>query len=65
MGYGENIPRICTVITLDDGVNVLAEVADTPLDKIRPGERVEMVLKKLARESNTTWLYGYKFVVIS
>lgn len=64
MGYGENIPRIITVIELDDGANVLAEVADTPLEKIVKGARVEMVLKKLARESNSNWMYGYKFVVV-
>lgn len=63
-GYGENIPRISTVIRLDDGVTVLAEVTDTELDKIVAGARVEMVLKKLHRESNSTWMYGYKFVVI-
>lgn len=64
MGYGENIPRIYTIITLDDGVNVVAETADTPLEKIVPGARVEMVLKKLARESNSNWMYGYKFKVV-
>jgi 2-acetylphloroglucinol acetyltransferase len=63
LGYGENIPRVSTVIRLDDGVTVLAEVTDTPYDKIVPGARVEMVLKKLRRESNSTWMYGYKFVV--
>lgn len=63
-GYGENIPRISTVIELDDGVKILAEVTDTDYDKIVPGKRVEMVLKKLHRESNSTWQYGYKFVVI-
>ena len=63
-GYGENIPRISTVIRLDDGVTILAEVTDTELDKIVAGARVEMVLKKLHRESNSTWMYGYKFVVI-
>lgn len=63
-GYGENIPRISTVVRLDDGATVLAEVTDTPLEKIVRGARVRMVLKKLHRESNSTWLYGYKFVVI-
>lgn len=62
-GYGENIPRVSTVIRLDDGVTVLAEVTDTDYDKIVPGARVEMVLKKLRRESNSSWMYGYKFVV--
>lgn len=64
IGYGERIPRISTVIQLDDGVTVLAEVTETPLEKIVPGARVEMVTKKLHRESNSTWMYGYKFVVV-
>lgn len=63
-GYGENIPRISTVVRLDDGATVVAEVTDTPLEKIVRGARVRMVLKKLHRESNSTWLYGYKFVVV-
>ena len=50
----QNIPRISTVIELDDGVKILAEVTDTDYDKIVPGKRVEMVLKKLHRESNST-----------
>lgn len=62
-GYGENIPRVSTVIRLDNGVTILAEVTDTDYDKIVVGARVEMVLKKLRRESNSSWMYGYKFVV--
>ncbi len=64
IGYGERIPRVSTVIQLDDGVCVLAEVTETPIEKIVPGARVEMVTKKLHRESNSTWMYGYKFVVV-
>ena len=64
IGYGENIPRISTFITLDDGVTVMAEVTETPLEKIVSGARVKMVLRKLHRESNSNWLYGYKFVVV-
>ena len=63
IGYGERIPRVSTVIELDDGVCILAEVTETPVEKIVPGARVGMVLKKLHRESNSTWMYGYKFVV--
>jgi uncharacterized OB-fold protein len=62
-GYGENIPRVSTVIRLDDGVTVLAEVTETPYERIVPGARVGMVLRKLRRESNSSWMYGYKFVV--
>lgn len=64
IGYGERIPRVSTVIRLDDGVCVLAEVTETPVEKIVPGARVMMVTKKLHRESNSTWMYGYKFVVV-
>lgn len=63
IGYGENIPRISTIIQLDDGVNVLAEVTETPLEKIVVGAKVKMVLRKLHRETNSTWMYGYKFIV--
>ena len=63
-GYGENIPRITAFIQLDDGVSVFAEVTETPLEKIVSGAKVKMVLRKLHRESNSSWMYGYKFVVI-
>lgn len=62
-GYGENIPRISTVVRLDDGATVFAEVCDSPLEAIKPGARVRMVLKKIHREGNGSWQYGYKFVV--
>ncbi len=64
IGYGERIPRISTVIQLDDGVTVLAEITETPLEEIVPGARVQMVTRKLHREANSTWMYGYKFIVV-
>lgn len=63
-GYGENIPRISTVVRLDDGATVFAEVTDTPVEKIVEGARVKMILKKIHREGNGTWQYGYKFKVV-
>lgn len=63
IGYGENLPRICAIINLDSGSSVLAEVTETPLEKIVPGARVRMVVRKLHRESNSSWMYGYKFIV--
>lgn len=63
-GYGENIPRISTVVRLDDGATVFAEVTDSPLEKIVEGARVRMVLRKIHREGNGSWQYGYKFAVV-
>lgn len=64
IGYGENLPRICAEIKLDSGSTVMAEVTETPFDKIVPGARVKMVVRKLHRESNSSWMYGYKFIVV-
>jgi uncharacterized OB-fold protein len=63
-GYGENIPRTPAVIQLDNGIKVLGEICDSEDNEIIPGARVEMTIKKIRRESNSSWQYGYKFKVV-
>jgi len=64
LGLGEQVPRIPAIVKLDNGVHVFTEIIDfeDPQD-IKAGMRVQMVLRKLRRESNSNWLYGYKFIL--
>jgi uncharacterized OB-fold protein len=61
MGYQELEPRTVAVVRLDDGLNVFAEIIETPVTMLKDGLPVEMVFKKLKRETNSNWMYGYKF----
>lgn len=61
-GYANLPQRYIAVIQLDDGIAVEAEVIDLNDEDAQNGLRVEMTLRRLKRESNGSWLYGYKFV---
>ena len=72
-GYGNHMPRYVVLVRLDDGVHVKGEVVDLGEDQLKPalegfdlkkpqeGLRVQAVLRRLRRESNGSWLYGFKF----
>jgi len=72
-GYGNHLPRYVVLVRLDDGVHVKGEVVDIGEDQLEPalegfdvkkpkeGLRVQAVLRRLRRESNGSWLYGFKF----
>ena len=62
MGYQELEPRIIVVIQMDDGPFVLSEIIESAPDEVNDGDRVRMVTRKLRRESNSNWQYGFKFV---
>jgi hypothetical protein len=61
------------LVRLDDGVHVKGEVVDIGEDQLEPalegfdvkkpkeGLRVQAVLRRLRREANGSWLYGFKF----
>jgi 2-acetylphloroglucinol acetyltransferase len=65
MGYQELEPRVVGIVQLDDGLNVFAEIIETPESALRDGLPVEMVFRKHRRESNSNWMYGYKFKAIA
>ena len=64
MGYQELEPRIIVVIQMDDGPFVLSEIVESAPDEVKDGDRVRMVTRKLRRESNSNWQYGFKFVKV-
>jgi uncharacterized protein len=61
MGYANLPQRYVAIILLDDGLSVEAEIIDLTAEEAIKGLRVEMTLRRLKRESNGAWLYGYKF----
>lgn len=59
--YGEQ--RIMAVVKLPEGVYVgPTDIVDAPIEKVRDGMRVRKVLRKLRREQNGNWEYGYMWV---
>jgi uncharacterized OB-fold protein len=64
-GYGDNLPRHMVIVRLDDGVHVMADVVDVDdPERVAPGARVRMVLRKHRREDTGAWVYGYRFVLV-
>jgi len=64
LGYADLPPRFVGIIRLDDGTHIEAEIVDvteTQVNEHGPGMRVRMVFRKIRRESNGNWCYGYKF----
>lgn len=64
LGYADLPPRFVGIVRLDDGVHVETEIVDVSQERIDEqgvGLRVGLVLRKLRRESNGNWCYGYKF----
>ncbi|WP_238581353.1 Zn-ribbon domain-containing OB-fold protein [Streptococcus orisasini] len=66
IGYRELMPRFLAIITLKEGVDILGEIVDYH-DNIEAtqllGKEVKAVVRKQARSGNTSWKYGYKFVL--
>ncbi len=61
VGYGTIDHRIIAMVTLDDGLTLIAEIVDIPQDAVTNGMEVEMVVRKLRRTDTGNLLYGYKF----
>ena len=62
MGLQELHPRVVALVQLDEGPCVLTDLVEVEPDKVRVGLRVRAEMRKLRRESNSNWMYGYKFV---
>jgi len=65
LGYADLPQRYVGIVRLDDGVHVETEligISDEEVNEHVPGLRVRMVLRKIKRESNGNWCYGYKFM---
>ena len=59
--YGDS--RIHAMVKLKEGVYIgPTEIVDCSPEQIREGMKVKMVTRKLRRESNGNWMYGYMWV---
>ena len=55
--------RIYALVKLKEGIYVgPTEIVDCPSEKVVNGMKVKMVTRKLRRESNGNWMYGYMWV---
>ncbi len=63
-GFENEAPYHLAVIELKNGARVLAQVVDSPPEKISIGAPVEMVFRKISEDGEEGVIaYGYKFRV--
>ncbi|WP_455810431.1 Zn-ribbon domain-containing OB-fold protein [Clostridium butyricum] len=63
-GFREHMPKVVCTVKLDEGPVILGELVDlVDIGLITKGEKVKTVIRKQSRTSNTSWRYGYKFVL--
>jgi len=61
--FKEYAPYILGLIELDDGVRIVAQIADIKLDEMRTGLRVRRIVRRAFEESDSGIIrYVYKFV---
>jgi len=66
MGFMEAIPTVRAFIQLDDhGPVIFSDIVDCDPDSIQEGTRVEMVVRRVKRESNGNLQYAHKWRPIS
>ncbi|MEM4165522.1 MAG: Zn-ribbon domain-containing OB-fold protein [Nitrososphaerales archaeon] len=64
-GFEGQQPIIIGIVQLDNGVKVLGQIVDTPLDALKIGCKVRTVFRKIREESSAGQIYyGYKFTVL-
>lgn len=61
-GYEEQAPYTAAIIKLEEGPLVTAQLTDVDNGKVKIGQKVEMVTRKLREDGERGMLvYGYKF----
>lgn len=64
-GFEDQEPLPIALIELTNGVRIVAQLADTPIDQISSGERVRAVFRRVRANGDSGQIfYGYKFVKI-
>jgi uncharacterized OB-fold protein len=64
LGYADLPQRFVGIVRLDDGTHVETEIAEVTRAQVNDPVRVGLVFRRLRRESNGNWLYGYKFAAL-
>jgi hypothetical protein len=62
-GFTDEAPYAVAIVKLDDGVQLMAQVADAELDQLKIGDRMRIEFRKVTQDGEDGILcYGYKFV---
>ncbi len=60
--FQKQIPYIISIIKLDEGPNITAQIVDCEIEKIKIGMKVENTFRKIQEDGYTGAIYyGYKF----
>ena len=60
--FQKQIPYIISIIKLDEGQNITAQIVDCEIEKIKIGMKVENTFRKIQEDGYTGAIYyGYKF----
>ncbi len=63
--FSKETPYAVGIIELSDGLRLTAQIVDTELEKVKIGEKVKLVFRKIQEDGKAGILcYGYKAVVI-
>jgi uncharacterized OB-fold protein len=64
-GFEFESPYPLAIIELDNKVKILAQIVDTPMEKIQIGSRVQMRFRRVGDDDEEAAIsYGYKFALI-
>lgn len=61
--FMDQAPYAVGIVKLDDGVQIMAQIADIELDRIKTGGRYKIEFRKIQSDGHSgIHAYGYKFV---
>jgi uncharacterized OB-fold protein len=62
-GFGDITPYAIGMVKLEEGINVMGQIADCDPDNLKIGDRLTSQFRRINEEGKTGMiLYGYKFV---
>ena len=63
--FSKITPFAIAVIAVDNGARLMTQIADSPIDKVKIGEKVKLVFRKIQDEGKSgLHCYGYKAVLM-
>ncbi len=63
--FSDQVPYCVGIVELDDGVRITSQIVDSDFDKIKIGEKVKLVFRKVQADGKAgIIMYGYKAVLV-
>ena len=63
--FSKITPFAIAVIAVDSGARLMTQITDSPIDKVKIGEKVKLVFRKIQDEGKSgLHCYGYKAVLM-